>query len=271
MKGKNLLFLLVPLSVCVLLTINACRKTDRDEDKETQSSTDNITAQEIFNDVFKQVAYYANADSVFKLAAAACDTSWVTGATFPKTLNIKFDSISGCTDALGVNHKGKLKAVLTQKLTDSLSVVTVSFNGFYRNGYLITGTQTITNKGSINGAPTYAINVANASLTTPTGKIIIWNAQLTYKLIAGETTSTFADDVLTITGTSNGTVTKGEGFKTTVNAALRFELACTHLTSGTFTITPGSLTPRSVDLGNGACDNSAVVTLTGKSYTITLP
>lgn len=270
MKRKLLLLLFTPVSIYFILSINSCRKADRDDDNETQSAADNGNAQQIFNDIFKQVAYYADTNSIFKLAAtASCDTSWVTGTTFPETLTIKYDTITGCTDAAGIIHKGKVNAVFTKKLTDSLSVTTISFKDFYRNNYKITGTQTITNKGIIGGKPNFSVNISNGLITAPDGKTITWNAQLTYKLIAGDTTNTFSDDVFAITGTSNGVGIKGTSFSGTITNALRFELSCNYITSGTLTISPGTLDTRIVDFGGGACDNSCTIKLTGKTYTIT--
>lgn len=271
MKGKLFLLLLVPVTAWFILSINACRKSDRDDDTETQSSVDNANSQQLFNDVFKQVAYYAYADSIFKLSGVSCDTSWVTSIAFPKTLTIKYDTVTGCTNTSGITHKGKINAVFTKKLSDSLSVITVSFNDYYINSYKLSGTQTITNKGTVAGDPTFSVKVSNAAITTPAGKTITWNSAQTYKLIAGDTTTTFADDIFSVTGTSNGLGTNGTIYSCTINTALRFELACRYLTSGIFTITPGSLASRTVDLGNGACDNTALVKLAGKSYSITLP
>lgn len=272
MLRKKLLLLSVPVCVYMLFSINACRKTDRDDDTETQSSVDYSVAQQLVNDVFKQVVYYSDTNSVLKLASTlTCDTSWIANAFFPKKLTIKFDTINGCIDALGVHHKGKINAVLTKNFSDSLAVTTVTFDEYYINGYKMTGTQTITCNGTVGGNRSFSITVSNALITIPTGKTITLNAQLTSALIAGRATDTFTDDVLSITGTANGIATKGENFTCKINTALRFELACKYITGGTFTINPGNLTPRTVDFGPDLCDNAITVNLTGKSFAITLP
>ncbi|MCC6691153.1 MAG: hypothetical protein IT235_06425 [Bacteroidia bacterium] len=269
MKGKSLLT--IAGLMVLLLCFNACHKSDRDSDNETQSSVDNAIANEIFNDVFKQIAYYADSNSVFKLSSAACDSSWITGSVYPKTLYIKFDSVSGCTDAMGINHKGKIISVLSKKLTDSLAVITTTFSGFSRNGYSVSGNQTLTNKGRLNGKTTFGMNVNNCTIVTSSGKTITWNAQLTYTLSAGDTTGTFVDDEFSVTGSANGTGTQGETFTVKVTKSLTFVLVCSRITSGTLSITPGNLSPRTVDFGNGVCDNNITVTTPNKSYTIALP
>lgn len=270
MKRKLLFILSISTVIAVLLNLNGCRKTDRDSDEETQSAIDNSAAQILFNDVFKQIDQYADTNKLLKLAAAPCDTSWVTGTVFPKTLTIKYDSLTGCTDPIGMKHKGKIKAIFTGLLSDSLSVITVYFDNLYIQGYQISGAQTITNKGYINGAYTFSMNVSNARITTPAGKKINWNAQLTYKVIAGNTTSTYKDDVLSITGTSSGSNISGTSFTATITSAIRYELSCRYLSGGILTITPGNLAPRTLDYGSG-CDNTGTVTLTGnKSFSISL-
>jgi hypothetical protein len=44
-----------------------------------------------------------------------------------------------------------------------------------------------------------------------------------------------------------------------------------HFTQGVLEHTPSGKAMRTIDYGNGACDDQATVTINGNTYTITLP
>jgi hypothetical protein len=271
---KKITFLAAITVLIASITFISCRKSQRDSDTETQSTSDQALAEFIFNDVYKQVFIANNYDTT--LTSLACDTSYFTPAfpdsTFPKTLTIRFDTVNGCTGSDGITRKGTITAVITGFMYDSLSMATISFNKYYVNGNKVTGTKIITYKGhNSNGNPYYTVSVSNASVILSNGDLISWKSSRTREWIAGDTTSVMSDDVYLITGTASGTGINGNTFTVTTNTALRVEIGCKYPTSGIITLQPANLLPRTIDFGTGTCDDAAVVKLGGKSYDVTLP
>jgi hypothetical protein len=260
-----------------VISVYSCRKSDRSEDKETQSSKDNAIAEWCWSDVFKQLDDAASITAdVNKLMphAAACYTVSVNPALpnpiFPKTVTLDFGT-TYCTGTDGLQRKGKIIATFSGRYRDSLTVISITTNNYYVNGYEIQGTKTITNNGHINGIATFSVSVQNAYIYTPVNKIIEWSSARTHKWIAGEgTIANVLDDVYEITGTANGRSTNGNKFNITITSPLRVEISCRYIVSGEIKIEPQNLVERFINFGSGACDDKATVTVLGNSYEITL-
>lgn len=272
---KKIACLFIATSVFVF---NACRKSDRDDDTETQSASDNAFADAIWNDVYKQLDNTASITSDvnrnLSINPAACYTVTVTPAlpdtTFPKTLTIDFGA-TNCSGADGINRRGKVIAVFSGKYRDSLTTITISPNNYFVNDNQIEGTKIIFNKGHISGVMTYNITISNASITRTDGKIISWNSQRTRRWIAGESTlGVVNDDVYEITGNASGTGINGNSFTVSTTTPLRAEMSCRWIVSGGLKLSPANLDDRNINFGNGACDDKATVTINGNSYEIVL-
>jgi hypothetical protein len=276
---RTKLFFPLALALAASVAIGSCRKSDRDEDKETQSSSDNAIAESAFNDIFKQLDDAASATpDVNRLAPGAsvqagCATVTVNPAlpntSFPKTLTVDFgSSYVLCSD--GRYRKGIITATFSGKYRDSLTVITISTNNYYVDNYAVQGTKTITNKGrNSSGNIWFDINVQNAIITTPQGKTITWQSARQREWIAGEgTLANVLDDVYLITGSATGTGTTGNSFSATITQALRVEIGCKWIVSGKLTLQPENIAARYIDFGAGGCDNAATVTINGNTYNI---
>ena len=93
-------------------------------------------------------------------------------------------------------------------------------------------------------------------------------------MTAGESTSGilgWSDDIYSITGSATGTSASQNNFSATITSPLIKKMNCRHIVQGTFTFDPGNGKPvRTVDFGNGTCDDIATVTINGNVYTIQL-
>ncbi len=254
------------------LIYSSCKKSDRDEDKDTTSASDNSIAENAFAGIFKSIGEFTDSTSLLRASSCATFTVDSIGTnSWPKTLTIDYGT-TNCLCHDGNYRRGKIYASFTGRYRDSLTVITITLQNYYHNDNLITvGTHTITNNGhNSSGNLTYSINVQNASITTSKGTIT-WNSTRTREWIAGESTLFDPwDDVYLITGSADGRALNGNTFTVTINTALRVALNCQWIESGSFTITPQNVAPRFLDFGNGACDNAATVTINGSTYNITL-
>ena len=260
-----------------------CKKDKIDTDQ--RAAIDNSIAENAFNDVFMQVdcaakeISYAGA-KIVQIDSSICKTITITpfdSVTWPKTLTIDF----GTTNCLCSDFKyrrGKIIATLSGRYGDSASVINISLNQYYVNDYHIEGTKTITNLGHVgtynNGNNLmYSVVISNAKITPPNGNTISWNSTRTREWIEGESTKwpNWMDDVYRISGAANGTDQNGNSFTVNITTPLRIALNCQWIESGTVEIKPQNLGIRTVDFGNGNCDDQATVTINGTTYNFTMP
>ena len=271
MKKQYFSFATFSFFLLIVLAFNniSCKKDKSDKDQ--LAAQNNSDAENVFSDVFKQVDIVAK-DTTLGVSTGTLITDCATvtispiGSTYPKTITIDY----GTTNCEGTDNRfrrGKIIATTTGKYRDSLTTITVSFDNYYFMDNKVFGTKTIINKGHNNlGHLFYTVNVENAGVITENGTIT-WSSTRTREWIAGENTLyNYFDDVYSITGSGSGITTDGNSFIVTITKALRAELTCKWITSGTFEITPQGLSTRIIDFGDGTCDRNATVMINSETY-----
>lgn len=278
---RGLLFSMA-LMLGVFIVVSSCKKDEDDDNNNNtgsyRSAVDNATAENMFNDVFKQATdgMIGAQDSVegnksCLQTMASCATLTITPfdlTTFPKTVTVDF----GTTNCLGTDgryRRGVVSMTTTGWYRDSGTVITVTPQNYYVNDNLIQGTKTITNMGhNTSGNLVFALFV-DGTVTTSDG-VIEWTTTRQHEWIEGESTVLNPyDDVYLITGTADGVDVEGNDFHVVVNTALRVQVGCRWITAGSLTLTSG-IYSMVVDYGNGACDNAATVTFNGTVYNIVM-
>jgi hypothetical protein len=284
MKIKNVSLLLMTAAVVSVVFVS-CRKEKDDDDKETSSARDNALAESTFSDVVNiadQAAtgslatYFAPNSSEYKSAASMLSTcATITNDTVavPHMLTINFGS-TNCLCNDGRYRRGIINISYTGMYRDSASTHTITFSNYYVENNKVSGTKTVVNNGhNAAGHLTYAVTV-NGQIDKALGGTITWTSSRTREWLVGETTPAWGDDVYLITGSANGVSTPTSGtstsFSINITQALRKELGCRHFVSGKFELTPSGKATRYVDFGTGACDNTAMVTINGHNYNVTL-
>lgn len=255
------------------LFILGCKKKEEDTEPDWMSSKDLSIADALWQDLYKIVDEEAQNDST--VANRSCATVAVSPiGSFPTTLTIDFGSL-GCMGTDGRYRKGIIQAVFTGPWRDSLSVVTVTPQNYYVDGYLLSGTKTIENKGRVGGFLTYDVQVNNGKVTDQSNAVITWNSNVTYTWIEGDSTTLIThgsagilDDVYTISGTYSGVNRQGNNFTAQTTSPIRKELDCRWPVSGVLTITPQGLETRTINFGTGSCDNYAIVSVAGYSKSV---
>lgn len=265
----------------VAVNISSCKKAKLN--KATTTAEDNGTAESLYEDAFSSVDDAAKGESSInktgeslRLATdSICATITVNppapDSTFPKTVTIDFGT-TNCTGSDGRIRRGKIISTLTGRYRTTGTVVTVSFTDFYINDYHIEGTKTITNNGrNSSGNLSFTVQVAGGKVTSPEGDVISWESTRTKEWIAGESTKLYIwDDVYSITGNASGVNREGRNYTASITNALRKEIGCRWIVSGTFEVAPQDLDTRTIDYGDGTCDNKAIVTVNNKQKEITL-
>ena len=191
------------------------------------------------------------------------------GAT-PHTMTVDFGS-TNCTAINGRMRRGVLFATFTGLYGDPGTVITVTPQNYYVNDDQVEGSMTVTNMGQ-NAAHQPFFNVTvDGTITASNGS---WTAthhsQRVRTWIAGSDTPTWTDDAYAITGSGNGVNRNGLPYTFLITNALHVNWGCPYITQGTLTLTPQGLPTRTIDYGNGGCDGTFTVTVSGYSFTVTI-
>ena len=275
------------LMVVLVLALFSCKK-DTNNDENNNTSTDDVLAasqnslaSNMFDDVYKQVD---NSNAIVQDSCGGkkslegpmsyCVTITLgTGEfdtiTWPKHITVDF-GMAGCQGFDYRIRKGKLLYTTTGWFHDSGTVVTVTTDNYYVDGYKVEGTKTITNNGrNSNQNLNWHVVVTNALITHPNGDHHTWNTDRTTEWIFGESTPLdFWDNKFSTKGTANGTTTTGATYTFTIDNAhpLITQFGCRWIEQGILTLTVTSHPSITIDYGNGTCDADAIATVNGVNY-----
>lgn len=305
MKTRKLIFGLSTIILAGSLMLTSCKKatTTTADDTESGSVGDNTYAENTANDINNigsqasengTLSSYKTAPGVYVggIAMAPTATIVLTGSVITvdfgpapgavcldgkkRSGKVLYD-FSGCTmGATAYRHPGFKFTVSTQNyVVDSYTVNVIS--------------KTITNTtpgGFVPSVTNLRWNIAsNIQIIKPgAGGIITWTCNRTVTLLNTSNPSVYPPSGTTpinwllakvqLDGTASGTNTGGESFVATATALVKDFGGCwignihNHpIISGTLDYTPGTRALRHVDFGNGACDNTAVLTIKGQTYT----
>jgi hypothetical protein len=191
--------------------------------------------------------------------------------SFPIAITIDWGA-TGCTGAEdGIARSGKVIASLSGLMNVTNSVATFTFADFVNNGNKITGVHRITYKGlnPVNNWPRYAV-FTEAKIEFPDKKFITYRAEYIRLQSEGSATLAVADDVWRIEGSSSGTTRGGTSWTASYPSAVVKKSSCQWFSSGSVLVTPLGEVPRTINFGDGTCDNKATLTIGDKITIINL-
>lgn len=282
MKTKNLLrYLMVIITIGALFT--ACKKEKEEPpvvDSDTAGAADNALAEGAFNDasnISDQAAaggltsyLSANNGSAERGLLSTCATITHDTTANPKTIIVDFGT-TNCLCDDGRYRKGIINVSYTGYYRDSASTHTITFTNFYVNNHQVTGSHSVTNNGkNNNGHLTFTISVNGSIIKPNNGGTISWVSDRLREWTEGENTSVWSDDIYLISGTASGSHSNGNSYTAAITTPLKVKMNCHWIVSGGLNLTPAGKPTRSIDWGNGTCDNQATVTINGNVYNITL-
>jgi hypothetical protein len=271
------------LLCCISGIIYSCTKSNNsgtNNDNDTQSASDNSFAESTNADVANiSVQSEDNGvtgsynDSTYSLLLSPCATISINNISSPHQLIVDFGA-DNCLCYDGKYRRGKILVSYTGLYRDSASTHTITFDNYYVNNYKVDGTQTVVNNGhNANGNLTFSVQV-NSTIANSTGKTLTYTSTRTREWVAGENTAglfDWTDDVYSITGNASGTDFDGTQFTSNITSPLIVALNCRWIEQGKIEFTPSGKLTRTIDFGNGDCDNKAVVGIAGLSFNILLP
>jgi hypothetical protein len=270
--------------IAVGLLLTACVKKTEEYDTDTSSASENFLATGVANDMgsISDEAGRSNSVSSFKSSEAS-------GALIATCATLKFDTlVSSNADSITVNfgssnclcndqryRRGSLLITYTGKYRDSLTTITITPLGYFVNDNGVGGSKVVKNLG--HNAQGHLVYDITENLTIKkadnTGTITL-DAKRQREWLTGENTLIWSDDKYSITGSATGSNANGRKYESVITKPLvkDMSLACRrHFVSGEMVHSPQNKPKRSIDFGNGNCDDKATVTINGKSYEVTLP
>jgi hypothetical protein len=290
MKNLTKFSIIIILLISSIIALQSCKKYR--QNRATTSSSDNSLAENAFDDVYKVVNETAEDESSNKAsgiysfgncATVTVDPAW-PDTTFPKTVTVDFGT--SCTGYDGRTRKGKVEYTITDRYRNTGCTITVTPIDYYVNDYKVEGSKSVTNNGrNSSNNLNYTIQITNGKVTTPDGEIITWESTRNREWIEGEETNFFTidpatstwmgvdgilDDVYSITGSASGTNRDDVDYTVTITSPLIVKLNCRWITQGVLEIEPDGLEKRTIDYGNGDCDENVTVEIDGRTYDITL-
>jgi hypothetical protein len=285
--------------ILILVAFSAC-------EKENETTTDTLTSEDalvsakidmasddisnitdqLFDNVDGSTISYRgtnNDNAVFSNCATitrvpAFGTVITPGTQVTKTINF---GTTGCQLNNGNIVKGKIIISFVYQPTAVSHTVTYTFDNFYHNNIKFVGTKTFTRSltaATATSAPhPIVVMLLDMTITMPNGDVYTRVGTRTRELVEGfSTTQIFADNIYKITGNWTTTHPNGTIQTATITTPLRAKMSCLAvpnpkpiLVFGVITFVKNGVTA-TLDYGNGDCDNTAVFTINGNSYTITI-
>lgn len=272
---------LTALLFSTVLIFSSCWRIDNNP--ETDTSDRASTAEAVFDDLesltedaSKENTTQAQMKILYGDSVQfTVDPAW-PNTTFPKTITIDFGE--GVIGLDGKTRSGMITVVATGPYTDAGSVFTTTLDAYHVNEYHVQGTKVVTNNGlNESGNLNYNIIITDGSIANSDGNITTWSSERNREWIGGQDTNWLTgglegilDDTYSITGVASGVTANGSSYSLNITEPLIVSLNCHWIKQGAIELSPEGLNVRTLDYGNGECDNQATLSVNDNTYDITL-
>ncbi|HTE31629.1 MAG TPA: hypothetical protein VK666_14705 [Chryseolinea sp.] len=278
MKTKFLKSIYAALLVALFAT--AC---DRDErmsegtDQEEEQALETSSVGEDASDDALEIATQAEAQLTADggRVNALCGT--VTKDTENKIITIDFGD--GCVGPYGKERKGKIIIAYSSTIGDNIANRIITFENYFVNNKGVTGTIELRDI-SINEAGNLQSvkRLVDLTVSFPNGERVVFNGSRTRELISGYADEDLFNNVYRITGSVTGQSTTGRSFTQEITEPIIADWTCA--AQGNFARISGKVEltklngytarKRTVDYGNGECDNTITITTFRRTYVVTV-
>jgi hypothetical protein len=256
----------------------ACQRRETLDADDQQNSRVAAFADDSYNDAKSISDEAAKTGSVsgFRIGEASgiltqCAT--VTFAADSGSFTVDFGAVN-CQGNDGRFRRGKILVTTTGRYRDPGTVITITFDQYFVNDHQVLGTKTITNNGlNANSQLTYHVVLVGGQVILPNnGGTFTHDFDRTRTWIAGESTPAWNDDEYEIFGTGSGSKVTGDAWTSSVAMAtpLHKMIGCKHPVSGIMVRNVVGKPTRTLDFGNGTCDDQATLTVGNRTRVITL-
>jgi hypothetical protein len=186
----------------------------------------------------------------------------------PKSVTVDYGS-SNCTCNDGKTRRGKIITTFTGQYIAPGTIITHTPVDYYVNDVKYEGTKTVQNMGlNASGQPFFNVQI-DGTATLESGEVVDYTSTRVRTWTNGfNTLLNRFDDEYDITGTSEASFSSGEGYTGNTTSPIHIKVGCGFPVSGTLDITPTGKPVRQINYGDGTCDYSFTVTVSGYTFTI---
>ncbi|MBL6446997.1 hypothetical protein JMN32_11800 [Fulvivirga sp. 29W222] len=193
-----------------------------------------------------------------------------------KTITLDFGD--SCIGPYGRERSGKIIITYGGTFDDDMANRVITFENYYVNNKKITGAILLRDMNrNVDGNLTATRALEGYTIHYPDGNTFVMNGATTREWIEGEGDGIVASNVFKITGAYEGVSTRGRGFTHTITEPIIMNFGCR--ANGGFVRISGVKEmvingidrnrTRTVDYGDGSCDNEFTVTINDRVYTVT--
>jgi len=258
------------IAITAILFLNGCLK-DKNADTETTSATDNSICENEFMRLLPTVNKIAiDEPGVQRLGGGnsvltSCPDVSVPDSALQYPRHMIIDYGTGCTDPVdGKVRSGKIRATLTLPWDSIGSVITLSLDTYMVGSIKYEGTVTLTRTG-VNSFHKVVSNGKCTKSSTSAPWTILFDSDHDITFTSGSNVSS-DPQIITITGTNSGTDRNGTTWTSNITTPVVRDLNCTWITKGVVELTPNGKPTRTVDFGDGTCDNKGTITIEGNKF-----
>jgi hypothetical protein len=276
MKSK-FLYISTIFAALILVLIYACQKdssaglSDNTAFSANSVEKSAVVATTTFDELndFAQSGFDANNLKSLNLTFGNCPAISVNFTTPP--FSISLDWGTGCKSGDGVTRSGKINMSLTGNMGEKNSVATMKIENFMVDDRKITGVTKITYLGlnANNNWPRYSV-LTEGKIEFADKSIVTYRSEFVRLQSTGAGTAPILDDTWRMEGSSSGVHKDGTKLTARTTKVIIKKGECKWYGSGIFEITPEKGNIKTIDFGDGTCDNIAKMTVGDKVTEIKL-
>ncbi len=274
---RKFLYLSTILAAVILVLIYACQKdgsaglSDNSAFSANSVEKNAVVATTTFDELndFAQSGFDANNLKSLNLTFGNCPAISVNFTTLP--FSVLLDWGTGCKSGDGVTRSGKINISLSGMMGEKNSVATMKMENFIVEDRKISGITKITYLGlnPTNNWPKYGI-LTEGKIEFADKSIITYRSESVRLQSAGAGTASILDDTWRMEGSSRGVNKDGTTWTAKTTKVIIKKGDCKWYDSGILQITPATGIVRTIDFGDGTCDNIAKLTVGDKVTQIKL-
>lgn len=235
---------------------------------------DNINATTLnYRAIENNATIFSNCATITRIPAFG--TALTSGTQVTKTIDF---GTTGCTLNNGNVVRGKIIITFVYQPDATSHTVTYTFDNFYHNNIKFEGTKTFTRSRTTATATSASHPIVvmqlEMTITMPNGDVYTRVGTRTRELVEGYSTDAFLDNIYRITGSWTTTNENGNQHTATITEPLMAKMSCIAvnkpiLAKGIITFVRNNVTS-TLNYGDGECDNLAIFTINGVSFTIVI-
>ena len=271
---KRILAASTTLVIILAISVSSCKKVE--PDTETQSAVDNNICETEFTKSMSTVNGFAIKENGIKSlldytnGRSTGPMIYVDPADtldgFPVTMIIDYGT-TGVTDSIDHKvRKGSIVCEFSNYWHIVGSRVKVNFDNFSVNGITYAcDSMKITHSNT----SAFTHQVFRGKCICPSWNLE-WSALRTFTQTAGAGDLDPYNDAYSLTGNASGVNREGKAYEVTISSPIVKRTSCSWIESGRMDLTPEGLATRSVDFGNGNCDNQATLIINGNTFSFSM-